>query len=76
MVILNHSGQDLFNDGDLRLVSNNGTTGGTSGRLEVYYNFQWGTVCDDLFELDDGVVACRQLGFANLHGLTTLGYVV
>lgn len=33
------------------------------GRLEVLYNSQWGTVCDDLFGDRDAVVACRQLGY-------------
>ena len=62
--------------GDLRLVSASGSTGGSSGRLEVYYNGQWGTVCKDLFSRNDGQVACKQLGFdaADRYGTAdTLG---
>ncbi|XP_077568304.1 scavenger receptor class A member 5 [Stigmatopora nigra] len=53
-------GGKIVEDILVRLVNGSGLH---EGRVEVFHERQWGTVCDDVWDKNDGDVVCRMLGF-------------
>ena len=71
-------------NGDLKLAGHGASR--FSGRLEIYYNGEWGTICAANAKISDfdyraGSVACRQMGLGNVvdvytvHNLPELRYI-
>ncbi|XP_036196865.1 galectin-3-binding protein isoform X2 [Myotis myotis] len=56
------AGTQGVRDGDMRLANGDAPN---EGRVEIFYGGQWGTVCDNLWDLVDASVVCRALGFEN-----------
>lgn len=61
-------------DGQVRLsggrIDNQNLT--MDGRLEICFNNAWGTVCNNLFRINDAQVACNQLIGFDREGLLLL----
>lgn len=57
-------------EGDVRLV---GSPNPLEGRVEIFHNRQWGTICNDYWGNSDALVVCRMLGFSGVSRTTALG---
>uniref|UniRef100_A0A3P9MEU7 SRCR domain-containing protein n=1 Tax=Oryzias latipes TaxID=8090 RepID=A0A3P9MEU7_ORYLA len=58
-------------DGTIRLVNGKNSC---QGRVEIHYQGNWGTVCDDDWVLNNAMVVCQQVGCGSAISAHTNSY--
>lgn len=47
--------------------------GSSAGRLEIFHNGEWGTVCGNQFDIVSADLVCQQLGYNKASGYGSVG---
>ncbi|KAJ7989828.1 hypothetical protein DPEC_G00308540 [Dallia pectoralis] len=68
--LFSKSSTELPQEGMVRLM---GGQRDSEGRVEVYHEGKWGTICDDGWDLPEAQVVCRQLRFPGAISAVTGG---